>query len=507
MRWSDLVRGLPGLTQSGDGDPNVTDIEYDSRKVKKGDLFVALKGQKEDGHRHIARAIEAGAVAVLCESSGPLPVPVGIVPSTLAALSPVAARFFGYPSDQMTVIGVTGTNGKTTITYMLESILSSSVSCGVIGTLNYRWKDTVVTASNTTPLSLDLQRILCRMKDEGVTHVVMEVSSHALALNRVEDVSFDIGIFTNLTRDHLDYHKTLDGYFEAKSRLFELIASRKKKGIDRRCAVLNRDDERYVPLSRRVRVPIVSYGLNPLKQDRADRFFWHSPGEVVGATEVHLSFQGTRLTAVLKDGPLPLSIRNVGLHNVYNALAASAAAAELGIGTEQIRAGLEKLVGVPGRLESVVAPPTTPFAVLVDYAHTDDALKNVLTTLRPLTEGRLIVVFGCGGDRDRTKRPLMGQTAVGLSDHVIVTSDNPRTEDPSKIVLDIEVGIKRAGGSHYEIIVDRRDAIRRALTMASKGDIVLLAGKGHETYQIFSDRTIPFDDRQVAREVLQSIYS
>lgn len=467
----------------------VRGVSCDTRHTAPGDLFIALKGQKSDGHDLAGEAVKKGAVAVLAERDVAVTVPVVKVPSTPAALSKISAAFFDHPSRALGVVGVTGTNGKTTITYMMESIFhAAGLSSGVLGTINYRWKDKVEDAANTTPQSLDVQRLLHRMKSDGVTHVVMEVSSHALSLHRVDDVAFAGAIFTNLTRDHLDFHKSMDSYYEAKAKLFDLLAASPTEGGRDKCGIINADDEWAPKLLARLRVKALTYGL----KNKAD----------VTAKNISLTAQGTSFLLSMPSAEAPLSLPLVGRHNVYNALAAAGAAFGLGLPMARIKQGLESLAGVPGRLERVSTPDMPPFSVFVDYAHTDDALRNVLETLRPLTKRRLISVFGCGGDRDKTKRPLMGLVSAKLSDHVVVTSDNPRSEDPKMILKDIEAGMKDNAQGRYEMIEDRKQAIDRAIRLAGPGDVVLLAGKGHETYQIFKDRTIHFDDREVAREAL-----
>jgi UDP-N-acetylmuramoyl-L-alanyl-D-glutamate--2,6-diaminopimelate ligase len=491
MKLKDLLKDIPHEWTGLEGNPDVTGLCYDSRRVRPGDLFVALNGKKHDGHDHVPHVVRAGAVAVVAERPLSAAVPVIVVTSALRALSPLSAVFYGRPSESLSVVGVTGTNGKTTVTYMMESVLKAAGrKPGVIGTVEYRWADHRESAPNTTPLSAELQRLLARMREEEVTHVAMEVSSHALALHRVDDVAFTVGVFTNLTRDHLDFHQDMDTYFLAKAKLFQLLsASRSSTEGKKKCAIMNADDgwsEKFAPY---IKTRTLTYGIK-----RPCDF---------AAVDVALSAEGTSCTLVTPEGRFPFKVPLVGLHNIYNALAAVAAASALDIPLESARRGLETMAGVPGRLERVTGASPAPFSVFVDYAHTDDALKNVLQALRPLTEKRLITVFGCGGDRDRTKRPLMGEAAMKLSDHVIVTSDNPRSEDPQKIALDIEVGVRRAGGTHYEVHLDRETAIAKALSYAKAGDVVLIAGKGHETYQIFRDGTVDFDDREVARKILE----
>lgn len=467
-------------------------LAVDSRAVKKGDLFVALAGARTDGHAHIPAAVAAGAAAVLAERPADAPVPVLVVPSAGALLSAVAARFYGRPSQHLDIIGVTGTNGKTTITYLLESVLQSvGKSVGVVGTIDYRWPGHREAAPNTTPHAADVQRLLAAMRDAGVGHVAMETSSHALALGRVDDVEFTVGVFTNLTQDHLDFHKDMEGYFEAKAGLFARLD---RVGRPRRRAVINRDDPWGARLVPRVGSPVWTYGIDGDADFRA--------------TEVALSAEGSAFRLTTPFGERHGKFGLVGRHNVYNVLAALGAALGVGVPLDAAIAGLAAMHGVPGRLERVTEHPagttgtTLPFDVFVDYAHTDDALINVLQTLRPLARGRLIVLFGCGGDRDRTKRPKMGEAAARLGDRVIVTSDNPRSEDPEAIAREVEAGARRVSGRSVDVIIDRREAIARAVHLAGPGDVLLLAGKGHETYQILRDRTVDFDDRAVSRALL-----
>jgi len=486
---------LEGATVAGRDLP-IAHVAVDSRDVKPGSLFVALKGVHHDGHDHAVAAVRAGAVAIVAEKPLPVEVPVVIVPSTGAALSGLAVRFYDFPSRSMDVVGITGTNGKTTITYMLERIWQEDrTPGGVLGTIDYRWPRHVEKAPNTTPHALDVQRLLAAMAAEGVKRVAMEVSSHALALGRVEDVDFSVGVFTNLTQDHLDFHKDMEGYFKAKARLFELL-QRSPRPVKR--AVINRDDpwaSRFLDV---IQSPVWSYGVDGVSDFRAER--------------LSLSADGSRFRAVTPVGERDMHLPLVGRHNVYNALAALGAGVALGVPLETAAIGLEHLAGVPGRLERVTEHPAGstarsrhPFSVFVDYAHTEDALRNVLETLRPLTKHRIIVLFGCGGDRDKTKRPKMGERAARLADHVVVTSDNPRSEDPATIAREVELGVQRVPARSYDVLVDRREAVYRALSMAKEGDVILLAGKGHETAQIFKDHTEAFDDRAEARRVLGAL--
>ena len=498
MRLKKLLQDVAPLRTAGPLDVEIGSVSHDTRKLEPGALFFALPGARTDGNRHVKEALAAGARAVVSELEPPPP-PAALdatwvqVADVAAAMGRACDVFFGRPSRELTVFGVTGTNGKTTTTYFLESIVAA---CGgvpaVVGTVEYRLGGKrLEKAPNTTPVSLDLLRLLRRFRDGGATHVAMEVSSHALALKRADEVDFDAAIFTNLTRDHLDFHKTLDDYFEAKARLFELLgrgSSSKKK----RAAVINADDARAGALKRRVvGADVVLFGLGRGADARA---------VVVEATAA-----GTRFDFDFRGRKLEARIHLVGEHNVYNALGAAAAALALGLPEEGVLAGLDELASVPGRLEPVLAGQD--FACFVDYAHTDAALETVLGYLKRLPHGRLITVFGCGGDRDRTKRGPMGAAACRLSDLVVVTSDNPRSEDPERIIADIEEGLRTTGLKNYKIQADRAAAIAAAVSEARTGDIVLIAGKGHEDYQILKDRTIRFDDREQARAAIERLGS
>jgi UDP-N-acetylmuramoyl-L-alanyl-D-glutamate--2,6-diaminopimelate ligase len=484
MRLSALLSGWKWTRGGPDGNPEITGLSFDSRRTAPGDLFVAVRGHSTDGHDHVPEAIRKGAAALLVDRPVDSAVPSAVVSSVETLLSPMAARFYGRPSRSMTVVGVTGTSGKTTVTYMVEAILSAAgFPTGVLGTVEYRWAGKRESAPNTTPMAGDVQRLLAAMKSDGVTHAAMEVSSHALSLGRVADVDFSVGVFTNLTPEHLDFHKDMDGYFAAKARLFNLLdLSPLARG-----AAINADD----PAGERMRA-----GMH----GRAWMFGLENSADVSAQTVV-MEAGGSSFSLVTPVGTVSARVPLPGSYNVSNALAAVSAALLLDVPLATVRDALAVLPGVPGRLERV-SRPGAPVTVLVDYAHKEDALRKVLQVLRPVTKGKLIVLFGCGGDRDRGKRPLMGETAVRLADRVIITSDNPRSEDPAKIALDVEVGARRTKGAAYDVILDRGEAIERAIRSAAPGDVVLLAGKGHETYQIFKDRTVPFDDRDVARRVL-----
>lgn len=456
-------------------------VTCDSREVQKGGLFVAVRGHDIDGHGFIGDAVRKGAKAIVAEKDFDCPGGVRkiLVKDTRLAASAIAADFFGQPSKKLKMIGVTGTNGKTTITYLMESIIKENgKECGVIGTINYRLKGRLVPAKNTTPGPFELQPILAEMLKKGVRYAVMEVSSHSLEQHRVDDVWFDAAIFTNLTREHLDYHNTLESYFGAKASLFKKL---KTKGT----AVLNADDKKVLSLKRNMRNKVITYGVKK--------------GAMVRAADIRLSLDGSRFMVDTPKGRIVIGTKLVGRHNVSNILAAIAAGIALGVKLSTIRKGIEAVSHVPGRLENVDVGQ--PFKVLVDYAHTDDALFNILSALRQVAGKRVITVFGCGGNRDRSKRPRMGKVACRFSDHVIVTTDNPRFEDPRAIIGEIEAGI--AGKfSNYIIEPDRSAAIEKALNSAVEGDIVVIAGKGHENYQIVRDRVLSFDDRVVAMRVL-----
>jgi len=464
----------------------VTGIAYDSRTVAPGQVFVALKGQHADGTAFARQAIARGAVAVVSESPAPSDVNVAwaVVDDARVALAALAAAFVHNPSREMQVVGVTGTNGKTTTSYLLASILEAAgLRCGVLGTVAYRIGDEIREATRTTPEAPDVQALLREMVDRGCGACTMEVSSHALSLHRVDDITFAAGVFTNLTRDHLDFHGDMEAYFQAKRRLFEMLPASAP-------SLLNIDDPRGAALADAGGRP-VTYAIS-------------RPADI---TPGPLSFSIDGLTFDVRTprGTVHVRSKLVGRPNVYNILAATATAVALDIPFDAIERGLRTLEGVPGRFE-VVSGAKDDVMVVVDYAHTDDALKNLLETARPLARGRVITVFGAGGDRDRTKRPLMGAVAGRLSDLIVITSDNPRSEDPNRIIEEIQRGItadtKKDAGQRILTIVDRRAAITRAVELARPGDLVLIAGKGHEKYQVIGDKTLPFDDVAVARDAL-----
>ncbi len=463
----------------------VSGIAYDSRAVARGEVFVGLRGQHADGASFARQAIERGAVAVVSDQPPPpgIRVPWAIVENARLALAVLAAEFFHHPSREMKVVGITGTNGKTTTAYVLASIFDAAgITCGVLGTVSYRIGDEVREATRTTPEAPDVQRLLREMVDRGCGACTMEVSSHALSLSRVDGMAFAAGVFTNLTRDHLDFHADMDAYFRAKRRLFEMLPA----GAP---SLINLDDPRGASL--------VAAGGTPTT---------YAISRQADLTTGPLSFSLDGLSFDIRSprGTMRIESKLVGRPNVYNILAAAATATALGLPLDAIERGVRALDGVPGRFQ-VVSDAKDEVTVVVDYAHTDDALRNLLETARPLARGRLITVFGCGGDRDRTKRPLMGAVAGRLSDLIIVTSDNPRSEDPARIIEEIQRGITndtRRDAGQLLAIVDRAEAIAKAVEVARPDDLVLVAGKGHEKYQVIGDRTLPFDDVAVAREAL-----
>jgi UDP-N-acetylmuramoyl-L-alanyl-D-glutamate--2,6-diaminopimelate ligase len=477
----------PQISAAGTGalEAEVTGVAYDSRQASRGSVFVALRGAKADGTAFAAQAIANGASIVIAERAPEAPpsVPWVVVPDARLALATLAAEFHGQPSRQMTVVGITGTNGKTTSSYLLNAIFEAAgVRCGLMGTVAYRIGARQVEAKRTTPEAPDVQAMFRQMVDEGCGACVMEVSSHALALRRVDGTRFAAAVFTNLTRDHLDFHADMEDYFAAKRRLFDMLPAEAP-------AIINLDDPRGAALVESVSKPITYAIARP-----ADV----SPGPL------SFSLTGLRFDVRTPRGTVGVRSRLVGRPNVYNILAATATAAALDVPLDAIERGLETLEGVPGRFE-LASTEADDITVVVDYAHTDDALRNLLETARPLAKRRLITVFGCGGDRDRTKRPLMGMVAARLSDVVVITSDNPRSEDPMRIVDEVKRGAQgevRGGSTELLTIVDRREAIAEAVRRARPGDVVLVAGKGHEKYQEIGGRVLPFDDVAVAREAL-----
>ncbi|XID95328.1 UDP-N-acetylmuramoyl-L-alanyl-D-glutamate--2,6-diaminopimelate ligase [Paenibacillaceae bacterium WGS1546] len=492
MKLSDLANQLLLSRIAGDANVAVRELEADSRRVSPGCLFFCLPGHTVDGHDYAEQAVARGAAALVASRELPVDAPQLIVPDTRRALAQIADYYYGRPSAKLRPIGVTGTNGKTTTTYLVERILAGAgTKAGVIGTIETRYGAARIPMSGTTPDALELQKIFRDMVDAGTERCVMEVSSHALEQGRVKGVRFRTAIFTNLTQDHLDYHGTMEAYEAAKglffSRLGNVYAERPE---ERSYAVLNADDEASARFAKLTAAEVVAYGIDNDANLRA--------------SGVRIAASGTSFRLDTANGSRDVRLKLVGKFNVYNALAALGAAVCEGIGLDEAIGSLESIEGVPGRVEPVDAGQ--PFAVVVDYAHTPDGLENVLNTVKELTERNVICVFGCGGDRDAKKRPIMGRIAARLADKIIVTSDNPRTEDPHGILRDIEAGLREAGtpDDRYELVPDRRAAIEKAVEMAGPGDVVLIAGKGHEAYQIVGGVKHDFDDRLVAKEAIRS---
>jgi UDP-N-acetylmuramoyl-L-alanyl-D-glutamate--2,6-diaminopimelate ligase len=489
MTFQQLLYGAEVLFQTGN--PQVTGVEYDSRRLQKGDLFLAMKGETSDGNRFIDQANAAGAVAIVTDSSTEVP-RSGVAWAQVAhgrrALARVSANFYKRPAERIANVGITGTNGKSTTAFLIDSIFQAAGRKTVlIGTIEYHVAGKVFPAPHTTPEALEVNRMLAEGLGEGVTESVMEVSSHALAQQRIFGIPFDVAVFTNLTRDHLDYHGTMEEYFRAKQVLFEGCGTEPP-----RAAVLNLDDEsgaRLAAFSHKRSAVVCTYG-------------W-SKGDI-HAEKVEITSNGTRFDIVTPTFTFPVFSPLIGRVNVYNILAAAGAALLREIDSATIERGIAALTRVPGRFERVDCGQ--PFTVVVDYAHTDDALRNLTSLGREFVaraglKGKVVTLFGCGGDRDRAKRPLMGEAAGKGSDFVVLTSDNPRSEDPLAIMNDAVIGLQRSG-TKYTMEPDRRKAIAIALQQADPGDIVLLAGKGHEKVQVSREGTIPFDDVEVARETL-----
>ena len=490
MLFSKLIVDQTVLSCRGNLNIPVRGIAYDSRRVKEGFLFLAIEGFKNDGHHFIEQAITNGAAALVVQK--PVAVPAGMtwirVPDTRQALALLSTRFYDFPARKLKLIGVTGTNGKTTTTHLLAAVYrAAGGKVGLIGTIANWIGDSILPVEHTTPESLELQQLLAEMASSAVETVVMEVSSHALALKRVVGCRFNTGVFTNFSQDHLDFHQNMDDYLRTKAILFEMLGQEDEGNAG--FAVVNCDDpgaERIIAASRG---EIITYGLNEKAK--------------VKATNVEVSVRGVSFQVHTPWGKSWVRLKLTGLFNVYNALAALAAGGVDGLPLGAMAHALEAVPGVRGRFESI--DRGQDFTVIVDYAHTPDGLENVLKTAGQLTIGKLITVFGCGGDRDRSKRPLMGEIAARYSDMPVVTSDNPRTEDPLKIIAGIEEGMRRIREpATYMVIPDRRQAIARALRLADPGDLVVIAGKGHENYQLIGTQRFPFDDREEAIKVLEN---
>lgn len=482
MKFSDIYKVLKNPQNINKFyDFKVKGIACDSKEVRPGDIFVAIKGPNLDGHVFIDQAIAKRAKAIIVQSILNLPKELNVniikVKDTRKALSDMAAKFYMYPTKKLKIVGITGTNGKTTISYLIEAMLKEAkIKSGVIGTINYHIGGKIISAKNTTPGQLELQKLFKLMSDKKAEYVCLEVSSHALDQRRVEGFEFEAAIFTNLTQDHLDYHATLEDYFNAKAKLFTSLK-------DKAFAILNNDDKYSRKLKEKTNARIITYGIN----SSSDCF----------AKDIVFNPEGAEFTLSLKGKEIKINTKLIGRHNIYNILAAAVFAYSQGIKPELIRSAIKKFNPVSGRLEKI--DTGKDFSCFVDYAHTDDALFNVITSLREITKRRIIVVFGCGGERDKGKRTKMGKVATDLADYAIITSDNPRSEDPELIIKDILKGITK---DNYCVLVCRKEAIKKSLDFAKSGDVVLVAGKGHERYQIFKEKKIYFDDRKVIKACL-----
>ncbi len=491
MLLKDLLFPLLLVRTVGDDNIEITGMTADSRKVKEGYLFVCLPGFTVDGHDFAQKAAEQGAVAVLTERELLLPASVAqvIVPDTRRAMALVADRFYGSPTRQMKLIGVTGTNGKTTTTHLIDRILRDQAKkTGLIGTIHMRIGDEVEEVKNTTPDVLELQHSFRRMLDIDTEYAIIEASSHALEMGRLRGCDVHTAVFTNLTQDHLDYHVTMENYRFAKSLLFAQLGNQYDVKM-MKTAVLNADDEASELFAKVTPARVVTYGIDKPADVRAE--------------QIQITSRGTSFVVQSFAGSIAMNLQLIGKFNVYNALAATAVALAEGISLEEIKRSLEAVQGVNGRFEAVVAGQD--FAVLVDYSHTPDSLENALVTVKEFAQGRIFCVVGCGGDRDRTKRPIMAQIATKYADISVLTSDNPRSEEPASIIADMAAGLTGVEENRYVQIVDRREAIQYAIRHAQPNDCILIAGKGHETYQIIKNEVLPFDDREVAKEAIAAL--
>lgn len=480
MKLNELLKDVPVLEMTVDPETEIAGVSYDSRRVKPGHMFVAITGYAADGHQYIPMALNNGAICILCERKPEGDVPFVLVPNSRVALAILGANWYGHPADRMTILGVTGTNGKTSVTYLLKSLLEQLLDAkvGLIGTIQNMIGDQILSTERTTPESFELQGLFAQMADAGCTHVVMEVSSHALYLHRVDCIPFAVGAFTNLTEDHLDFHKTMEAYRQAKALLF------------RRCgfSVFNIDDRE---VARTVEEAACWTLTSSARGAQAD----------LNAFDIVLEADHVAFTVSYKGESFPVRVGIPGGFTVYNALTVLGMAIGLGIPLRDAAEALSRARGVKGRME-VVPTPGKDYTVLIDYAHTPDALENVLNAVRGFCKGRVIAVFGCGGDRDPIKRPIMGRIGVQLADLPIITSDNPRTEDPAKIIADILKGVKELD-KPYLVVENRREAIARAMAEAKRDDIIVLCGKGHETYQIIGTEKTHLDEREEVEKQLR----
>lgn len=480
MKLITLLKDINYDLICGDIHQEVDSIIYDSRVKTENGLFIAIKGFTVDGHKYVQAAIENGAKTIVVEDPVQVDdekVTVIRVANTRTIMAHLATNFYDHPSLKMNLIGVTGTNGKTSITFLLGQILEAyKQKIGIIGTIENRIGHTILKSQHTTPESADLQKLLHTMYEEEVRHCLMEVSSHALELHRVDGCHFKLGIFTNLTQDHLDFHETMERYAMAKAKLFQLCE----------IGIINQDSPYAAHMAKQATCQVMTYGIDEPSDYRA--------------SDIHITAQGVTYTLTTPEGTYPVEVPIPGKFTVYNTLAVICAAKQLGLPMAHIIESLKQVKGVPGRVQSFTSPKG--YSVLVDYAHTPDGLQNVLETIKQFAKGRIFTVFGCGGDRDNTKRPLMGEVAAMYSDEVIITSDNPRSEDPIAILDQVEVGVRKHPVDYIKM-EDRKEAIIHALSRARQEDVVLIAGKGHENYQILKDRIIHFDDSEIVRDFIQ----
>ena len=477
VRLSDLIKYID--CRLAGQDVSISGIEYDSRRVMPGNLFCCIVGTYKDGHEYAHMAVERGAAALVVQHELPIKLPQIVVSDARAAMAQLSAAYYGFPASGLRIVGITGTNGKTSSTYMLKSIAEKAgYKVGLIGTIRNMIGSRCIDTERTTPESVDLQKLLRQMKDENVDLVVMEVSSHSLDQGRVHGIRFEIGEFTNLTQDHLDYHKTIDNYLAAKKRHFLACGT----------AVVNADDAYAKKMTDGLDIPVVTFGI----REKAKVF----------ATNIEITEKGVSFDLNAKGfRGVPVRVPIPGLFSVFNALGVAAIALEMGMPIEAVQRGVEEMGSVSGRLEPL---PTNgrEFSVILDFAHTPDALVNILSTAREFAKGRIVTVFGCGGDRDKAKRPIMGETAGRLSDFLVVTSDNPRTEDPNAIIASIVEGVKKSG-CEYVVIENRRKAIRYAIENAQRNDVIILAGKGHENYQEINGVKSHFDEKEIVAELMK----
>ncbi len=487
MELKTVLAGIEYELVRGNLKQEISNISYDSRKVRPGGLFICIKGFQTDGHSFINSAIDNGAVAILAidevviENSE---VTILRTDDTRMALSKLAANYYNHPSEKLCLVGVTGTNGKTTITHLIQAILQEAgKKAGIIGTLYAKIGAQEKDLKHTTPEAPEIEEFISLAVEEQADYVVMEVSSHALDLHRTDNLDYNVAIFSNLSQDHLDYHHNMESYLEAKLKLFNMVNDSAAN-----YTIVNIDDANADCFIKASQAKVITYGINN--------------DAMVRGLKVKTSLKGSSFIVKHQNGEFKINTKLIGLFSIYNILAAIAFALYAGIDPITIKNSLEKVEGVPGRFEQINCGQK--FSVIVDYAHTPDGLENILKTAQEIVENRIITVFGCGGDRDKTKRPLMGKIAAKYSDFCVVTSDNPRSEEPHKIIEDIIPGLDEIEGSRYAIIIERQEAIHHAINLAKPGDVVIIAGKGHETYQLIGGKVLDFDDRQVARDFLRS---